>query len=159
MLKDLYFYLNFIQNWHCFASVRTKINSSDYFIIWICVVLSDMKFAGSRKFVPPTQGLVWRSRAAQPLALKCRSCSETTHLLAHFLTLMPQSSVKRILQLHIFHKNNNVRSFPIIGYVTASRGRQHVAKRSTQAVSLCFNVNCRTVSHKLRALTQHFYVL
>lgn len=67
-----------------------------------------------------TQGLLCQSRSAQPLILKYRPYRKTVYFLVRFPTVTPLTSVRRILHLQIFHKNNKLQSFSIIEYVTVS---------------------------------------
>lgn len=74
----------------------------------ICLVVSDMKYPDRRNDMRFTQRLriipVSDSGATN---FKYRLCRKTVH----FPTVMPQSSVRRVLHLQIFHKNNKLQSF------------------------------------------------
>lgn len=77
-----------------------------------------MKHADRENDMRLTQGLLCRSQTAEPVILKYRPCRKAVYFLVHFPTVMPQSSIRRILGLQIFHKNNKLQSFSIIEYVT-----------------------------------------
>jgi hypothetical protein len=98
---------------------------------------------------------------AEPLILKYRLCRKTVRFLVHILTLMPQTSVRRILHLQIFHKNNELQSF--FHYRIRDsflREKTYFETKYTNSFTQSFfNVNCGTVSHKLHVQHISLYAL
>jgi hypothetical protein len=124
----------------------------------ICLVVSDMKYPDRRNDMRFTQRLriipVSDSGATN---FKYRLCRKTVH----FPTVMPQSSVRRVLHLQIFHKNNKLQSFFPLWNTWQFLERESTFRNEVRTLfhAIFFNGNCRTVSHKLHVQHIPFYAL